>query len=148
MQSCLSSFKLSCSKCSLMTSTQVSIHPSESSLNSFGFLKVFLDLPPPLSPDSVFLVANASNVLFIISQVLGPCHGIRSRIIVSRGITWTTRRICGSTFHNCLSPPPPVLCSLHPGAMVMVLTAVCSVVVPRNQLSYLAFDPLPAYLLM
>ena len=34
--------------CSLMTSTHVSMHPSESSLNSFGFLKVFLDLPPPL----------------------------------------------------------------------------------------------------
>ena len=70
MQACLSSFKLSCSKCNLMTSTQVSMHPSESSLNSFGFLKVFLDFQPPLSLDSVFLVANASNVLFIISQVL------------------------------------------------------------------------------
>ena len=46
------------------------MHPSESSLNYFGFLKVFLDLPPPLSLESVFLVANASNVLFIISQVL------------------------------------------------------------------------------
>ena len=45
------------------------MQPSASSLNSFGFLKVFLDLPPSLSIDSVFLVANASSVLFIISQV-------------------------------------------------------------------------------
>ena len=43
---------------------------SESSLNSFGFLKVFLDLPLPLSLEFVFLVSNASSVLFIISQVL------------------------------------------------------------------------------
>ena len=53
-----------------MTSTHVSIESSESSLNSFGFLKVSLDLPFPLSLESVFLVANASSVLFIISQVL------------------------------------------------------------------------------
>ena len=53
-----------------MTSTQVSMHPSESSLISFGFLKVFLDLLLPLSLESVFLVAKASIVLFIISQVL------------------------------------------------------------------------------
>ena len=45
------------------------MQPSESSLNSFGFLEVFLDLPPPLSLDSVFLVANVSSVLFIISQM-------------------------------------------------------------------------------
>ena len=68
MQACLSS--LSCSKCSLMTSTHVSMQPSESSLSSLGFLKSFLDLPLPLSLESVFLVANASSVLFIISQVL------------------------------------------------------------------------------
>ena len=42
----------------------------ESSLNSIGFLKVFLDLPLPLSIEFVFLVANASSVLFIICQVL------------------------------------------------------------------------------
>ena len=53
-----------------MTSTQVSMHPSESSLNSFDFLKVFLDLLLPLSLESVFLVAKASSVLFIISQLL------------------------------------------------------------------------------
>ena len=71
VHACLSSFKLSCSKCNLMTSTQMSMHPSESSLNSFGFLKVFLDLLLPLSLESVFLVAKkASSVLFIISQVL------------------------------------------------------------------------------
>ena len=46
------------------------MQPSESSLNSFGFLKVFMDLAPPLSLKSVFLVAIASSVLFIISQVL------------------------------------------------------------------------------
>ena len=45
------------------------MQPSESSLNSFGFLNVFLDLPSPLSLDSLLLVANASSVLFIISQV-------------------------------------------------------------------------------
>ena len=66
-QAYLSSFKLSCSRWSLITSTQVSMQPSESSLNSFGFLKVFLDLALPLSLESVFLVANASSVLFIIS---------------------------------------------------------------------------------
>ena len=69
VQACLSPFNLSCSRCYLITSTQVSMQPSESSLNSSGFLKVFLDLPPPLSLDSVFLVANASSVLFIISQL-------------------------------------------------------------------------------
>ena len=46
------------------------MQPSESSLDSFGFLKVFLDLPLPLSLKSVLLFANASSVLFIISQVL------------------------------------------------------------------------------
>ena len=70
VQACLSSFKLSCSRCSLITSTQVSMQPSESSLNSLGFLKVFRDSPPLLSLESVFLVANASSVLFIISHVL------------------------------------------------------------------------------
>ena len=45
---------------------------SESSSNSFGFLKDFLDLPPPQSLDSVFLVANASIILFIISQIFAP----------------------------------------------------------------------------
>ena len=69
VHACFSSFKLSCLRCSLITSNQVSMQPSESSSNSFGFLKDFLDLPPPLSLDSFFLVANASNVLFIISQV-------------------------------------------------------------------------------
>ena len=52
-----------------MTSTQVSLQPSESSLNSFDFFTFFLYLPPPLSLDSVLLVVNASSVLFIISQV-------------------------------------------------------------------------------
>ena len=56
------------------------MQPSESSLNSFGFLKVFLDLPPPLSHDSVFLVANASSVLFIISQVFA--HVMASGVIL------------------------------------------------------------------
>ena len=46
------------------------MQPSASSLNSLGFLKVFGDLPLPPSLASVFLVANASRVLFIISQVL------------------------------------------------------------------------------
>ena len=46
------------------------MRPSESSLNSFGFLKIFLDFPSLLSLESVFLVAKASKVLFIISQVL------------------------------------------------------------------------------
>ena len=72
VQACLSSFKLSCSRFSLLTSTQVSMQPAESSLNSFlnRFLKVFRDLLLPLSLESVNLVANASSVLFIISQVL------------------------------------------------------------------------------
>ena len=46
------------------------MQPFEGSLNSCCFLKVFLDLSPPLSFDYVLLVANASGVLFIISQVL------------------------------------------------------------------------------
>ena len=45
------------------------MHPSESSLNYFGFLNVFLDFPSLLSLELVFLVAKASRVLFIISQV-------------------------------------------------------------------------------
>ena len=46
------------------------MQPTESSLNSCGFWKFFLDLPPPLSLESVFLVANALSVLFVICQVL------------------------------------------------------------------------------
>ena len=46
------------------------MQPSESSLNSLGFLKVFRDLPLPLLLESVFLAANASSVLFITCQVL------------------------------------------------------------------------------
>ena len=68
VQACLSSFKLSCSRCKLFTSTQVSMQPCKSFLNSFGLLKVFLDLLPPLSLDYVFLVSNVSTVLFINSQ--------------------------------------------------------------------------------
>ena len=45
------------------------MQPSEISLNAFGFLTVYLDLPSPLSLYSVLLVANASSVLFIISQL-------------------------------------------------------------------------------
>ena len=45
------------------------MQPSESSLSSSGFSKVFLEVPSPLSRDSVLLVANSSSVLFIISQV-------------------------------------------------------------------------------
>ena len=70
VQACRSSFKLSCCKYSLLNSTHVSMQPSESSLISFGFLKVFLDLPPILPLEAVFLVANASTVLLIFSQVL------------------------------------------------------------------------------
>ena len=46
------------------------MQPSESSLSSSGFLKVFLDLTLPLSLESVFIVAKASSVLFIISQLV------------------------------------------------------------------------------
>ena len=55
-----------------MTSTHVSMHPTKSSLNSSDFLKVFLDLPPHLLLESLFLVAKASSVLFIISQSWHP----------------------------------------------------------------------------
>ena len=37
------------------------MQPSESSLSSLGFLKVFFDLLPPRSLGSVFLVTNASK---------------------------------------------------------------------------------------
>ena len=76
------------------------MHPSESSLNSFGFLKVFLDLLLPLSLESVFLVVH---------HFPGACprHDMWSHIIVSRGIPWTTRRVCCSTFHKTFAPPPP-----------------------------------------
>ena len=149
VQTCLSSFKLSCSRCSLMTSTHVSMHPSETSLNSFGFLKVFLDLPPHLSLESVFLVANASNILFIISQVLAHVMASGPTFLFVVDSPWTTRRICCSTLHNCLAPsPPPVLCLLHPGLTVTVLTPVCSVVVPRNRLCCLVLVLLPDCLVL
>ena len=147
-QTCLSSFKLYCSKCSLMTSTQLSMHPSESSLNSFGFWKVFLDLPPPRSLESVFLVANASNVLFIISHVLNHvmASGPTLLLVVESPGPFVVFEV--PLFMIVLPPPPLLLCSLHPGVMVTVLTTACSVVVPQNRLFFLAFDLLPACLVM
>ena len=107
MQACLSSFKLSDSKCSHMTSTHVSMHPSESSLNSFGFLKVFLDLPPPFSHESLFLVANASNVLFIVSQVLAyvMASGPTLLLVVKSPGPFVVFEV--PLFIIVLPPPPP-----------------------------------------
>ena len=64
------------------------MQPSESSLSSFVFLKVFLDLPHPLSIQSVVLfVANGSCVLFIIFQmlahVMASAVALRVRLIPS-----------------------------------------------------------------
>ena len=41
VHACLSSFRFVCSKCCLISAYQVSMQPSASSLNSFGFLKGF-----------------------------------------------------------------------------------------------------------
>ena len=110
VHACLSSFKLSCYKCNLMASTQVSMHPSESSLNSFGFLKVFLDLLLPLSLELVFLVAKASSVLFIISQVLA--HVMTSgptllRVVESPG----PPVVFAVPLFIIALPPPPRCCT-------------------------------------
>ena len=60
------------------------MQPSESSLNYFGFLKVFLVLPLPLSLDSVFLVANASAPYSSFSKVLD--HVMASCVTLVRAL--------------------------------------------------------------
>ena len=125
VQACLSSLKLSCSRCSLTISTHASMQPSESPSKSFGFLKVFLDLPPPLSLESVFLVANAFKVLFIFSQVLAH--------VISWDPTLVFVVESPGTFVEFEVPPfmmvlaPVTLCLLQSG--VTVWTTVYSVVV-------------------
>ena len=122
------------------------MHPSESSLNYFGFLKVFLDLPPPLSLESVFLVVNASNVLFIISQVLA--HVMASGPALLLVMEFPGPFVVVEVPLLIIVLAPLDRCSLRPGVTVMLLTNAYSVVVPRNKLFYLAFDPLPACLVM
>ena len=73
LQACISSFKLSCSDViSLLQPMCQCRHP-----NSLVFLKVFINLPPPLLLDSVFFVVNASSDLFIIYQVLCSWHSVQ-----------------------------------------------------------------------
>ena len=55
--------RLSSSKCNFITSIQVSMQPSDSSLYDFGFFSVLLDLSP-LSVDFESLVMNVSRDLF------------------------------------------------------------------------------------
>ena len=55
--------RFSSSKCNFITSIQVSMQVSDSSLNDFGFLSVLLDLSP-LSVDFESLVMNVSRDLF------------------------------------------------------------------------------------
>ena len=109
----LSSFRLSCSKCSLMTSTHVSMQPSESSSNSLGFLKVFLDLPLPLSLESVFLVANASSALFIISQVLAHVTASGATLVFELESPGAHVEFAVLPFMMVLGPPAPVLVAIR-----------------------------------
>ena len=95
--------------CSLMTSTHVSMQPSESSLNSLGFLKVFLDLPLTLSLESVFLVANASSVLFIVSQVLAH--------VMASGATWVFVLETSGAF--VVFEDPPFMVVLEPSVPML-----------------------------
>ena len=94
----------------------MSMQPSESSLNSLGFLKVSLDLPLPLPLKSVFLVANASSVLFIISQVLAH--------VMASGATLACVLDSPGAFVEFEVPPfimvldPLLLCSLQSGVTV------------------------------
>ena len=88
VQASLSSFRLSCSRCSLLASTQVPTQPSESSLNSFDFLKVFLDLPTPLSHDSVFLQCQCLKRPVHHFPSICPYHGIRRYTCVSVRNPW------------------------------------------------------------
>ena len=120
------------------------MHSSESSLNSFGLLKVFLDLPSSLSFESVFLVANASNVLFIISQVLA--HVVASCPTLLLVVESPGPLVVFQVPLFIIVLAPLVLCSLHPGVTVTLLTPACSVVVPRNRLCFPAFDLLTACL--
>ena len=112
-QACLLSFKLSCSQRSLMTSTNVSMQPSESSLNSLGFLKVFLDLHLSRSLESRFLVAIASSVLFIISQVLAHvmASGATLVFVLESPGTFVVFEI--PPFMMVLDPPVPILAALR-----------------------------------
>ena len=73
------------------------MQPTDSSRNSFGFLKVFLDLPLTLSLESVFLVANASSVLFIISQVLAH--------VMASGVTFVCVLVSPGKFVEFEVPP-------------------------------------------
>ena len=100
------------------------MQPSESSLYSFGFLKVILDMPPPLLIDSLFIVANASRVLFISSQVFA--HVMASGVIL----------VCAPELVE-FDPPPlyPFLSSLILcccGSEVMVQTLASCVEVPQS----------------
>ena len=62
LHSCFSE-RFSSSKCNFITSIQVSMQPSDSSLYDFGFLSVLLDFSP-LSVDFESLVMNVSRDLF------------------------------------------------------------------------------------
>ena len=97
-----------------MISTYVSMQPPESSLNSSGFLKVFLGLPLPLSLDSVFFVANASSVLFIISQVLAHvmASGATLVLVLESSRAFVVFEVL--IFLMVLDPPPPPCARCHP----------------------------------
>ena len=89
------------------------MQPSESSLNSFGFLNVFLDLPLPLSVQSVFLVPNASSLLFIIYQVLAHVKaygGTPVCVFVSSGVLVEFE---APPFIAVLVTPEPMLLSIR-----------------------------------
>ena len=74
LHSCFSE-RFSSSKCNFITSIQVSMQPSDSSLYNFGFLSVLHDLSP-LSADFESLMVNVSRDLF-----KGP--NIEAYIVVS-----------------------------------------------------------------
>ena len=83
---------------------------------SLGFLKVFLDLPLPLSLESVFLVGNASSVLFIISQVLANVMASGARLVFVLETPGTFVEFVVPHFMMVLDPLS--LYSLHYGVMV------------------------------
>ena len=96
-------------------------------------------MPPPPSLESVFLVAIASNVLFIISQVLADVMASGPALLLV--VKFPGPFVVVEVPLLIIVLAPLNRCSPRPGVTVMVLTHACSVVVPRNQLCYLAFDP-------
>ena len=89
------------------------MQPSESSLISLGFLKVFMDLPLPLSLEYVFLVANASIVLFIIYQVFSHVMGSGGTPVCALESPGVLVELEAPPFIAVLVPPDPMLLAIR-----------------------------------